>query len=266
VTRDVVTATRTAGPAAPIRFAGYDGIALSVADLAVACDAWRGALGWEPFATSGICARFALDDETITLRAGTDDSPAGTIVVRVRTDDLAGVAAALAARGVAVSRTATGALLVSRDAVTGVRLEVTEAAQSPGAPRHPHFRRINHVVVAVKDGDAALDRWAVTFGRWDGPPLESRARHHFPVGSRSWFGITPSGTDGAALRRFVERRGEGIYAVGFAVGDAAAARESLAALGARLISAPSGQTFVHPSTTHGLLLDIVDPSAPLIED
>jgi methylmalonyl-CoA/ethylmalonyl-CoA epimerase len=75
--------------------------------------------------------------------------------------------------------------------------------------------------------------------------------------------ITPLDPEGA-IARFMEKRGEGFHHVAFAVPDAAAALDALAATGAELIdSAPrrglGGHmvAFIHPRSALGVLTEVV---------
>jgi hypothetical protein len=113
------------------------------------------------------------------------------------------------------------------------------------------------VVVAVEDDDAALRNWGQAFGSWPAHSMGGREHaHHVPVGA-AWFGLTAAGTDAGALRRFLDRRGEGVYAVSLIASDWSRTLESLRRNGARLIaSTDSNQTFVHPATTHGVLIEV----------
>ncbi|MGH3154402.1 MAG: hypothetical protein ACRDOB_27270 [Streptosporangiaceae bacterium] len=114
------------------------------------------------------------------------------------------------------------------------------------------------MVVAVENDDAALRNWARAFGEWAPHAMGGHeVAHHVPVGA-AWFGLTAAGTDAGALRRFVDRRGEGVYALGLVVDDWPGTVASLRRSGARLIDSPeSGQTFIHPASTHGVLIELV---------
>ena len=75
--------------------------------------------------------------------------------------------------------------------------------------------------------------------------------------------ITPLDPEGA-IARFLEKRGEGFHHVAFAVPDAAAALEALAAAGAELIDATPRRglgghlvAFVHPRSALGVLTEVV---------
>jgi methylmalonyl-CoA/ethylmalonyl-CoA epimerase len=75
--------------------------------------------------------------------------------------------------------------------------------------------------------------------------------------------ISPLDPEGA-IARFLEKRGEGFHHVAFAVPDAAAALETLAARGAELIDTAPRRglgghmvAFVHPRSALGVLTEVV---------
>ncbi len=221
---------------------------------------WTDRLGWSPAAVTATTATFPLDDAYVELVAA-DGAEPGVTSVAVVVDDVDDAAERLRARGAAVSATAEGHVAVAPSAVNGVPMELRadddHAAAGSGDGARP-YRRINHVVVAVADDEAAKAAWAGAVRGLDrraGHTVE--AVHHVPVGI-AWFGLTGSGTDAGALARFVERRGEGVYALALVVDDHAATVAAVEQRGAQIIRQDSsGQTFVHPKTTHGVLVDLV---------
>jgi hypothetical protein len=186
------------------------------------------------------------------------------VTVSVVVDDVDSVASRVEAAGVSVSRHADGTATIQSSALTGVPLELRADDGAPAAPITGPYRRINHLVVAVNDDEAAKDLWAGLFGAW--PPHATaegvEVAHHLPVGI-AWFGLTSAGTNADALAKFIERRGEGIYALAIVADDQPGTVAALEQRGARVISTPaSGQTFIHPATTHGILIDVVPERHP----
>jgi catechol 2,3-dioxygenase-like lactoylglutathione lyase family enzyme len=233
----------------------FDSLTIVVADLAAAVTDWTDKLGFAPDESDGLAARFALGGTWIELVGAANDEPTGVRRVVVGVDDLGPVVEHLRAAGAVVSENADGIALDPGD-VNGVPLVLIQSGASTAPTPSSQWQRINHLVVAVRDDEDAKARWAELFGVWPPHPMPTgEAAHHVPVGV-AWFGLTGTGTDAGALAKFVERRGEGIYAVGLVVDDQAATIADLRARDAGLIEAPT-QTFVHPRTTHGLLVDIV---------
>ena len=243
-------------------------VTIAVEDLALAVADWTERLGWQPSAASADRARFPLEDAYVELiSAGSGGFAPGVVAVSVAVDNVAEVSDRLRAAGVSLSTSADGSTRVDPSAATGVPLELRSEEGPIDAPpsgtQSGPYRRINHVVVAVADDGLALGTWSSLFGAW---PAQATAggevAHHVPVGI-AWFGLTSGGTDPTALARFVERRGEGVYALAIVVEDHPGTIRALEQRGARILgSAGDGQTFVHPATTHGILLDLVPERHP----
>lgn len=133
----------------------------------------------------------------------------------------------------------------------------------------PGIVGIHHVAFAVADLDAAVDRWT----RQMGAELELRAvvaDQGVEAASLQWPGgsllelVAPWGEE-SGLQRFLDARGEGMHHVAWAVEDVAAALESLARAGARIIDEQprpglhgTPVAFVHPKAMGGVLVELVE--------
>jgi methylmalonyl-CoA/ethylmalonyl-CoA epimerase len=247
----------------------FQRVTVAVADVASAGKDWTQKLGWAPDQTREDHVEFHLDGAVIELRAAEKDEPSGVCRVDVGAAGFGLVREHLSRTGTAIEAT-DDVVVVDPAAANGVPLVLHPARPGliPARPGlHParpagqptassQWRRINHLVVAVRDDEQAKRGWAELFGAW--PVQETstgEVAHHVPVG-RSWFGLTAGGSDAGALTKFIERRGEGVYAIGLIVNDRLGTITDLTNRGAELIAAGT-QTFVHPRTTHGVLLDIV---------
>ena len=78
--------------------------------------------------------------------------------------------------------------------------------------------------------------------------------------------LEPLGPD-TPVGRFLERRGEGIHHVGYAVDDVAAAMAAIGATGVRLLDARprhgsmgASIAFLHPADVGGVLTELVQPA------
>jgi len=127
---------------------------------------------------------------------------------------------------------------------------------------------IHHIAIAVRDMDAALAFYRDTLG------LEMTERRKvseegveiafLPAGEGEIELVRPlDGESGVA--RFLEKRGEGLHHVCLAVEDVEAAMERLRAAGARLLNNEprvnvhgTRYAFVHPRSTHGVLLELYE--------
>lgn len=126
---------------------------------------------------------------------------------------------------------------------------------------------IDHVAIAVRDLDAAIDYYRRAFG--------AEVHHREVVESDgvdealikvadSYIQLTAATRDDSPIAKFIERRGEGLHHVGYRVADCAAALEAMVAAGATPIDqAPRpgsrGTTvaFVHPKGSFGTLIELV---------
>ena len=124
-------------------------------------------------------------------------------------------------------------------------------------------KRIDHIVVRVKDLDASIHDYTTKLGMRvskgpDDIPALGMRRALLPMGEDGQFIelAEPLG-DGGAIGRALERRGEGLHLVALAVDDLAAAVAEMKANGAELIEAGS-QVFVHPRDGHGVMYQLVE--------
>jgi methylmalonyl-CoA/ethylmalonyl-CoA epimerase len=251
-----------------IEFRRFHHVAIGVRDLDAAVADWADRLLWPPASRSTQGATFALDDSYIQLVPAAEGS-VGVTSVSVVVDDIEATAERLTSKGVSFSLSPEEYVTVDPAAVSGVPMVLrpedtgTDGVDRARGGHSRPYRRLNHIVVAVADDEAARASWAGLFGDWTEQPGHAvEAVHHVPVGI-AWFGLTGSGTDATALARFVERRGEGVYALALVVDDHPAMIASLENSGAQLIrQESSSQTFVHPKTSHGILIDLVPERHP----
>jgi len=128
---------------------------------------------------------------------------------------------------------------------------------------------LDHIGIAVADLDKALAFYRDALGLDVEPPEEvasQRVRAHFvPVGEAAIELLEPTSPD-SAIARFVEKRGPGVHHLTLRVDDIAAALERLKAKGVRLIDEvprPGAEgaliAFVHPASTHGVLVELKQP-------
>jgi methylmalonyl-CoA/ethylmalonyl-CoA epimerase len=126
---------------------------------------------------------------------------------------------------------------------------------------------IDHVAIAVRDLDAAINWYREMFGATvahrevvDRDGVEEAL---LKVADSYIQLLTPLSAE-STVARYLDRNGEGIHHVGYRVDDCAAALSTLQAKGARVIdSAPRpgsrGTTvaFVHPKAAFGTLIELV---------
>jgi len=136
--------------------------------------------------------------------------------------------------------------------------------------KRPPAVRLRHLAVVVPTLDAADRDYGPRLGLSpcgrETVPTEGTRVSFAPIGSSRIEFLEPAG-DGA-LTRFLARRGAGVHHVALEVPDLGAAMMRARAAGLRLIDPaprPGAQgtrvAFVHPSTTHGLLVELVERPA-----
>ena len=126
---------------------------------------------------------------------------------------------------------------------------------------------VDHVAIAVRDLDAAIDWYKQTFGATvahrevverDGveEALLSVADSYIQL-------LTPT-RDDSPVAKYLDNKGEGLHHVGYRVDDCATALRTAVAAGARAIDetprpGSSGTTvaFLHPKTAFGTLIELV---------
>lgn len=128
------------------------------------------------------------------------------------------------------------------------------------------FNGLDHVVIAVKDLDAAIGRYEAIYGK----PVNDRSQSEAAGMSMAFFRFDHSyvelvsnlGDAGPIAKRLTEQ-GEGIHLIAMKVDDLEAAVADLRGKGIRLIGDPGegnpvkGQVFIHPSVTGGVLTQLV---------
>jgi methylmalonyl-CoA epimerase len=134
---------------------------------------------------------------------------------------------------------------------------------------------LDHIGIAVENVDEALAFYRDALGLDVEAPEEVRSQHvraHFiPVGPSALELLEATAPD-SAIAKFVEKRGPGIHHVTLRVEDIAAALAQLKARGIRLVDeaprpgAEGAQVaFVHPSATHGVLVELKQPAPPALD-
>ena len=126
---------------------------------------------------------------------------------------------------------------------------------------------IDHVAIAVRDLDAAVDYYRRAFG--------AEVHHRETVESdgveealvkvgESYIQLTAATRPDSPIAKSIERRGEGLHHIGYRVENCAEALEAMIAAGATAIdTAPRpgsrGTTvaFVHPKGSFGTLIELV---------
>jgi methylmalonyl-CoA epimerase len=133
-----------------------------------------------------------------------------------------------------------------------------------------NFRPYNldHVGVAVRSLDDAIELYARLYGV---EPLSREVIEEqgveeamLPIGGSFLQLLEPLGPD-TPVGRFLDKRGEGLHHIAYAVFDIDSALKHLVAEGARLVderprvgSGGARIAFVHPQATAGTLIELVE--------
>jgi len=128
------------------------------------------------------------------------------------------------------------------------------------------FKGVDHVVIAVKDLDAAVGRYEAIYNTTvsdrSEAPAAGMAMAFFRFGDSYLELVSNTGDQGPIAKRLADL-GEGVHLVAMKVDDIEATLVDLRAKGIRLVGDPGegnpvkGQVFIHPSVTGGVLTQIV---------
>jgi methylmalonyl-CoA/ethylmalonyl-CoA epimerase len=135
-------------------------------------------------------------------------------------------------------------------------------------PTYPLLTRIDHVGVACRNLDEAVERYHSTFGinvvSYEVNEAQGVREAMMGVGPGYVQLLEPLGPD-TPVGKFLARRGEGIHHIGYEVDDVAAALASIK--GVRLIderprhgSLGASIAFLHPGDLSGVLTELVQPA------
>jgi methylmalonyl-CoA/ethylmalonyl-CoA epimerase len=126
---------------------------------------------------------------------------------------------------------------------------------------------IDHVAIAVRDLDAAVEYYAKAFGA---TVAHREIVEHDGVEEAlikvadSYIQLITATRDDSPIAKAIEKRGEGLHHVGYRVDDCAAALAAMVAAGATPIdetprpgSRGTTVAFVHPKGSFGTLIELV---------
>ena len=127
------------------------------------------------------------------------------------------------------------------------------------------LKRINHIGIAVQNLGQARDFYNSVFKLESSTPLVEKDFRvsMMQIGDIKIELMDPVGSEGV-IAQFLEKRGEGIHHICFEVYDIASALASIEAKGMELINrepqagAEGKFAFLHPKTTHGVLIELVE--------
>lgn len=130
---------------------------------------------------------------------------------------------------------------------------------------------IDHVGLAVRDLDAAIDRWesvmGLTLAHRETNTEQGVEEAMMAVGDGTHMQLLAPLSADSTIGKFLEKSGEGMQQLAFRVSDIVLAMKLLTDKGVRVIypeprigTAGSLVNFVHPKDTGGVLLELVQPA------
>ena len=132
------------------------------------------------------------------------------------------------------------------------------------------FSKIRAIHIAVKDVEEAAKQYTDSFGlevsQSGTLPNLGIKNALLPIGDVIIELIEPLNSEEGPVAQFLKNRGEGVYMVALEVKDLDAAIKSFKEKGVRLISddpqsrAQGTPVFIHPKSTRGLLVELVQES------
>ena len=132
-------------------------------------------------------------------------------------------------------------------------------------------KRINHIAIVVEEIDDALHFWRDALGlkvtHTEDIPDQDSVVTFLSVGNTD-IELVKSTSEESGVARYLKKRGPGIHHICLEVDDIEASLESLKASGVRLINSEpvigtGGKriAFVHPESTHGVLVELYEQPA-----
>jgi methylmalonyl-CoA/ethylmalonyl-CoA epimerase len=128
------------------------------------------------------------------------------------------------------------------------------------------MKKIEHIGIAVKDLDQANNLYTKLFGelpyKQEEVTSENVITSFFRVGPNK-FELLQATHESSAIHSFIEKKGEGIHHIAFAVNDIEAETQRLIAEGFQALFPKPKQgadnklvMFFHPKTTGGVLIEL----------
>lgn len=150
--------------------------------------------------------------------------------------------------------------------IRDTRYEIPARRDSFSPPMHPY--NVDHVAIAVHDLDEAIAKHRALFGaepQWRELVADQGVEEAMiGIGGSFIQLLAPTGPD-TPVGRFLERHGEGIHHIAYAVPDIVAALAELKAQGAKLVDETPRKggrgakiAFVHPAAFAGTLVELVE--------
>jgi methylmalonyl-CoA epimerase len=123
------------------------------------------------------------------------------------------------------------------------------------------LKRVHHIVVRVKDleqGIASYEAMGLSLERRADNAALGIAQAFFPLADGSFIEVVCPTDPESAVGKALASRGEGIHSIVFKVDDVTQAAGAMKSHGVSLIGEGGRQVFVHPKSSHGVLVQLTD--------
>ncbi|HEX9712976.1 MAG TPA: methylmalonyl-CoA epimerase [Actinomycetota bacterium] len=127
--------------------------------------------------------------------------------------------------------------------------------------------KVHHVGIAVRDLDAAIEFYSGTFGvefTYRHTATDQGVEEAMGKVGESWIQLLRPVSPESPVGKFIDKRGEGVHHVAYAVADVEQALRELEGLGITLIdehprigSMDASIAFLHPKSVGGVLTELV---------
>lgn len=126
------------------------------------------------------------------------------------------------------------------------------------------LQRVHHIVVRVKEleqGIASYQAMGLSLQRTAENAALGIRQAFFPLADGSFIEVVCPTNPESAVGKALASRGEGIHSIVFKVENVARAAGEMKSRGVSLIGEGGAQVFVHPRSSHGVLVQLTDKSA-----
>ena len=123
------------------------------------------------------------------------------------------------------------------------------------------LQHVHHIVVRVKDLDQAIASYVamgLTLDRTAENAGLQLKQAYFKLADGSFIELCSPTHPASAVGKALESRGEGIHSIVFKVESVAQAFADMKSCGVTMIGDGGSQTFVHPKSSHGVLVQLTD--------
>lgn len=119
---------------------------------------------------------------------------------------------------------------------------------------------VHHIVIRVEDLEKGIETYRDKLGLALDRTAENEAlgikQAFFNLPGGGFVEIVSPTSPDSAVGKALASRGEGVHTIAFAADDVSATAAAMKEAGAQLIGEGGPQVFVHPKSTHGLLLQL----------